>query len=212
MLPGFKKSIVENSTALVVANSDEKHSLIALNDDEIDMYDVPVYDTSMYDVSNRLKALQKIYDYHLIIVWYDNVLPHYELEDGRDDTRGSLLVQSEIMKCGMTATVIEDNGYKDITVQFEDETVVEHITRDKFKHRTISNPNISIEHKPKRKIERQNNTQSYVSRTAVMNCGFKATVIEDFGCNDITIQFEDGLVRKHCRRDKFREGKIAHKE
>ncbi len=38
----------------------------------------------------------------------------------------------------------------------------------------------------------------------------KATVIEDFGCNDITIQFEDGLIRKHRRRDKFREGNIAH--
>jgi hypothetical protein len=212
MLPGFKKSIAENSTALVVASSDEKHSLVALNDDEIDMYDVPVYDTSMYDVSNRLKALQQIYDYHLIIVWHDNVLPHYELEGERDNTRGSLLGQSEIMNCGMTATVIKDNGYKDITVQFEDRTIVEHIARYKFKHRTISNPNISMEHKPKRKIKRLNNTQSYEGRTAVMNCGFKATVIEDFGCNDITIQFEDGLVRKHCRRDRFREGKIAHKE
>lgn len=51
---------------------------------------------------------------------------------------------------------------------------------------------------------------SYVGRQAKMNCGLIATVIEDFGCNDITIQFEDGVIRKHCRRDKFREGKIGH--
>jgi hypothetical protein len=44
----------------------------------------------------------------------------------------------------------------------------------------------------------------------MMNCGMRATVIEDFGCNDITVKFEDGLIRKHIRRDKFREGKVAH--
>ena len=46
----------------------------------------------------------------------------------------------------------------------------------------------------------------------MMNCGMKATVIEDFGCNNITVQFEDGLIRRNKRRDKFREGKIAHRE
>lgn len=43
-----------------------------------------------------------------------------------------------------------------------------------------------------------------------MNSGHIATVVEDFGCNDITIRFEDGVIRKHCRRDKFREGKIGY--
>jgi hypothetical protein len=43
-----------------------------------------------------------------------------------------------------------------------------------------------------------------------MKCGLKATVIEDFGYKDITIQFEDGLIRKHRRRDHFDLGKIAH--
>ena len=44
----------------------------------------------------------------------------------------------------------------------------------------------------------------------MMNCGLRATVIEDFGCKDITVQFEDGLIRKHRRRDHFDLGKIAH--
>ena len=47
--------------------------------------------------------------------------------------------------------------------------------------------------------------------TRTMNCGLKATVIEDFGCNNITIRFEDGFIKKKCRRDKFREGKISNK-
>ena len=51
---------------------------------------------------------------------------------------------------------------------------------------------------------------SYVGKTNIMNCGLKATVIEDFGCKDLTVQFEDGLIRKHRRRDHFDLGKIAH--
>ena len=53
---------------------------------------------------------------------------------------------------------------------------------------------------------------SYVGQTKEMKCGHTATVVEDFGCNDITVQFEDGVVRKHCRRDKFRERKIVYKK
>ena len=144
----------DESTALVLSDSKEKHSLSILEEDEIDTYNVLVTDTSMYDVSKRLKMLQSIYDYRLVAVWYDNILPQYELE-----------------------------------------------TKQPVK--PIADPV-----KPKtREI-----SSSYVGTTLTMNCGMRATVIEDFGCKDITIQFEDGLIRKHCRRDKFREGKIAHKE
>ena len=163
----------------------------------------------MYNLSNRMKVLQSIYDFHLIEVWYDDVLQHYELEAPKLATKRvvSILGKSVEMNCGMIATVIKDNGYKDITVQFEDGTIVEHCRHNKFREGKIRNPNIpkiTQQKEPKEKA-------SYVGRTAVMNCGFKATVIEDFGCNNITVQFEDGLIRKNCRRDKFREGKIAHR-
>ena len=46
------------------------------------------------------------------------------------------------MTCGMKATVIEDYGAKNISVQFEDGTVVKGITRRKFKNRTVINPNV----------------------------------------------------------------------
>lgn len=212
MLKSFKKTLALNkgeSTSLIVANSSETHSLTTLSDDEIDLYNIPVTDTSMYNLSNRMKVLQSIYDFHLIEVWYDDVLQHYELEAPKLATKRvvSILGKSVEMNCGMIATVIKDNGYKDITVQFEDGTIVEHCRHNKFREGKIRNPNIpkiTQQKEPKEKA-------SYVGRTAVMNCGFKATVIEDFGCNNITVQFEDGLIRKNCRRDKFREGKIAHR-
>ena len=84
MLPAFNRAIAEStdreSTALVLADSAEKRALSVLEKHEIDTYNAPVTDTSMYEVSNRLKLLQAIYDQNLVVVWYDNILPHYELE------------------------------------------------------------------------------------------------------------------------------------
>lgn len=114
------------------------------------------------------------------------------------------------MKCGMVATVISDNGARDICVEFEDGTVVEHTTRLRFRNRTISNPDLE-DAKTVNVKKSSRKRQSYVGRTKEMLYGHSATVIEDFGCNDITVQFEDGLIRKHCKRSKFREGKIVHK-
>lgn len=81
MLSAFKHTL-ENSTdkksaALILATSPEKETLSNLEQHEIDN-SVLVTDTDMYYVSNRMKQLQKIYDYHLIVVWYDNILPNQE--------------------------------------------------------------------------------------------------------------------------------------
>lgn len=51
---------------------------------------------------------------------------------------------------------------------------------------------------------------SAVSESVKMKNGMMATVIADYGYKDITVQFEDGTIREHCRRDKFRAGSIAH--
>ena len=50
--------------------------------------------------------------------------------------------QTEKMHCGMECTVIEDKGYQNITVQFEDGTIIENTSREKFREKSIKNPNI----------------------------------------------------------------------
>ena len=67
-----------------------------------------------------------------------------------------------------------------------------------------------------KKVIRRHETNNYrgefwVGRSKKMNCGLVATIIEDFGYHDITIQFEDGLIRYHCRKDRYKDGAIAHK-
>ena len=46
-------------------------------DDEISTEIMKEYDTSMYDTSNRLYALQYIYTHHLVKSWYDDILEKY---------------------------------------------------------------------------------------------------------------------------------------
>lgn len=218
MIEDFKNTFVLNkdeTTSLVVANSSKKNSLSNLSEDEIDLYNVSVTDVSMYNISDRMKLLQSIYDYKLIEVWYDDILPHYEIEGNvLENKNASMVGQSNRMKCGMEATVIEDTG-DTINIEFEDGTIIKDCQKRKFLKGTISNPNISKNKQLEssvNKIKEVKEKTSYVGKTKTMNCGLKATVIEDFGYKNITIQFEDGLIRKNCRRDKFKEGKIAHRE
>ena len=169
-------------------------------------------DTYMYYLSDFFKRIQPVYDNHVVTVWHDELLPASDKEYHFEDSE-SIMGQSAQMKCGMMATVISDHGPKDLTVRFEDGTIIEHITRRKFRNKTILNPNFSpIQLKPeKNNVSTLRKKDSYIGQQKEMNCGHIATVIADFGCNDITVQFEDGIIREHCRRDKFREGKIAHK-
>ena len=41
-----------------------------------------------------------------------------------------------------------------------------------------------------------------------MNNGMIATVIADNGWDDIDVQFENGIIVKHRRRDHFKKGSI----
>ncbi|WP_051533686.1 hypothetical protein [Ligilactobacillus apodemi] len=166
MLPAFKRKINLIETDIDKKTTEltlKEKSLSIFKNDEINKSPNLVTDTSMYKVSNRMNELQKIYDYHLVGNWYDDVLPNSESsEKKRIELKATSIVQKK------------DSGKSKKSKS----------TRKKI---------------------------SYVGKTAKMNCGLNATVIEDFGCKNITVRFEDGLVKKKCRRDKFREGNIGHK-
>ena len=111
-------------------------------------------------------------------------------------TKGSLLGESRIMNCGMACIVIDDNGHNDISVRFEDGTVVRHRKRQEFRNGGIDNPNID--------------RNSLIGISKKMKCGMECTVIEDKGANDISIRFEDGYERHHLRREYFKKGTISN--
>ena len=104
--------------------------------------------------------------------------------------------KTNIMSCGMKATVIAYRGCNDIDVQFEDGIIREHMTIACFKTGQIAHTTFRLK-------------THHIGQTRVMNCGMKATVIAYRGCNDIDVQFENGTVREHMKIACFKTGQIA---
>ena len=52
--------------------------------------------------------------------------------------------------------------------------------------------------------------EEYLGITRRMNCGMSATVIAHINYKNITIQFEDGLIKNGVRMDDFMNGKVPH--
>ena len=108
----------------------------------------------------------------------------------------SFVGKKQMMNCGMVAEVIEDLGYKNITVKFADGTILKNRRRDSFISGHIKNPHYD--------------DGSIKGKIAIMNCGMEAEVIEDFGNEDITVRFIDGTIREHRTRHNFIKGKIGN--
>lgn len=104
--------------------------------------------------------------------------------------------QTNVMNCGMTATVIAYRKYNDIDVQFTDGTIRKHVTISAFDRGVI------------RKTPLHKNTD-YIGKTNTMKCGLKATIIAYRRSDDIDIQFEDGTIRQHVNSSHFKTGKIT---
>lgn len=110
--------------------------------------------------------------------------------------RTSILGHRMVMKCGMEAEVVEDNGFRDITVRFTDGYTTYHRERGAFVRGMISNPNCW--------------KNSVVGKKLIMNCGMEAEVVEYKGSKDITIKFADGTILTKQRIDKFNSGHIKN--
>ena len=73
MLQAFQKYIMENSSSLLVSELSETHSIVS-KESEIFKGTIKEYSTDRYQISNFLRPLQRIYDYGIVQVWYDNVV------------------------------------------------------------------------------------------------------------------------------------------
>lgn len=59
-------------------------------------------------------------------------------------------------------------------------------------------------------ITKVDKEKEYVGLIKTMNCGYDAKIIAYHNRKDITLLFEDGCVKEHCRIDKWKTGSIAH--
>ena len=106
--------------------------------------------------------------------------------------------ETKLMNCGMSATIIAYRKAIDIDVRFEDGTIVTNRTYDEFKRGKILNPNMIIDY------------SNRIGETKMMHCGMNATIIIYRNCNNIDIQFEDGIIVTNRTYREFIAGVIAN--
>ena len=114
----------------------------------------------------------------------------------------SIIGETNIASNQMKMTIIEAPKRKDITVQFEDGTIVKHRSYSNFKKGLIANPSItSITAKHK---------HGRVGETNISSHGQKMTIIKYNAYTDIAVKFEDGTVAEHKCYKNFQNGNILN--
>lgn len=111
--------------------------------------------------------------------------------------------QSNMMNCGMKATIIDYASANDIDVKFEDGYVVKHTTIGIFKQGSIANKNIASAQSYKKKLK-------YLNMTKMMSCGREARITSYVTNKDIEVTFDDGTIVKHKGIKEFLNGNIGY--
>ena len=106
------------------------------------------------------------------------------------------LGETNMMNCGMEATIIRYNTYKDFDVRFEDGAIATCKDYRRFRKGGIAHPSTTAEGR--------------LGETRMMSCGMEATIIRYENADDINICFEDGKVVEHKTYRAFKKGYIAH--
>ena len=102
---------------------------------------------------------------------------------------------------GQKMTIIDYKKYGDITVQFEDGTIVEHVRYGDFKLGNIANPKFST--------RAHLHAQERINESRIANNGHTMTIIAYRNCHDIDIKFDNGKIVKHAGYNNFTRGKIG---
>lgn len=103
-------------------------------------------------------------------------------------------------KNGLVAEIIKYCSERDITVQFDDGTVVEKVRYSNFKSGNIKNPNVSKNPSVPPMTERLGQTFS--------KKGYTCTIIEYKSTRDVTVQFDSGEVVKTTYR-RFKDRSVS---
>ena len=104
--------------------------------------------------------------------------------------------ETQMMNCGMEATITRYENNMDIDVRFEDGAVAEYKTYESFKKGSIAHPNTTAE--------------ARLGETHMMNCGMEATIIRYNTSKDFDVRFEDGAIATCKDYRRFRKGGITH--
>lgn len=103
---------------------------------------------------------------------------------------------TSISSKGQKMEVVEYFGANDITVRFEDDTLVYHKSIADFKKGKISNPNFF--------------KSKFLGMSSVSSQGQKMKIIEYFDYNNATVEFEEGTIVKNINVNNFLRGAVEN--
>ena len=108
------------------------------------------------------------------------------------------LGETNMMNCGMKATIIRYGNAMDIDVRFEDGAIAKCKGYKEFKKGSIANPSFKV------------SAENCFGETRMMNCRMEATIIRYGSTRNIDVRFEDGTVVEHKTYKAFKKGEIAN--
>ena len=124
--------------------------------------------------------------------------------NGQKQTR---LGEQRTMNNGMLAKIIKYNSAVNIDVEFEDGVVVKEKQYSCFIRGKISHPNKPQSY-PRYNVRARFREQR-IGEQRTMNNGHQATITEYETSNNITIQFDNGYIRKNIGYKAFYKGEVA---
>lgn len=119
-------------------------------------------------------------------------------------TRFDRIGEKRVMNCGDEAEIIAYRKASDIDVRFSTGAVCTHRIYQEFVNGNIMNPDNTV------CVRGQRPLRSRIGEVRHMRSGMKVTIIAYRNCDDIDVQWEDGLIRQHCSYNSFCRGLIAH--
>ena len=117
-------------------------------------------------------------------------------QKGTIDNPVGRIGESRPSTTGEMMTIIAYRGCHDMDIQFEDGTIVTNKTHQNFMLGEITNPNYM--------------KNLRLGETNVAKCGLEMKIVEYRSCEDLDVEFEDGVVVKNKRYGDFQKSDIAH--
>lgn len=137
------------------------------------------------------------------------VNPNVIVENKRyAQSRNKYLGITKTMNCGMDATIIEYIGFHNISVRFDDGTIVKKKAVDAFLNGKIQNPNMAKSY-PRGQRYRTNSllAEKYIGKTKKMNCGAIGRITSYSDCKHICVEFDNG-VKMQTSTVRFNHGDL----
>ena len=114
-------------------------------------------------------------------------------------TKNKYIGKQKRAKNGQMMTIIAYRDFDDLSIQFEDGTIIKKVGMSQFNKGSITNPNL-----------KQKDKDAMVGLESTSSFGQKMTVIAYRKSNDIDVKFEDGTIVTNTTIGKFRDGLIRN--